>query len=65
MGDKQKQFDFIGKDAIKKLIKDAIDDTTRPKLNFQILGRKSTKNVKSLKVEEVILPTHLTIGDAP
>ncbi len=62
MSDKQQQFDFVGKDAIKKLIKDAIDDTTRPKLNFQILDQKS---IKSLKVEEVILPTHLTIGDEP
>tara|TARA_Y100001937_G_C6988376_1_gene270933 strand:+ start:394 stop:582 length:189 start_codon:yes stop_codon:yes gene_type:complete len=62
MSDKQQQFDFVGKDAIKKLIKDAIDDTTRPKINFQILD---TKKTKALKVEEVILPTHLTIGDEP
>lgn len=62
MGDKQQQFDFVGKDAIKKLIKDAINDTARPKLNFQILDQKSTK---SLKVDEVILPTHLTIGEEP
>ena len=26
MSDKQQQFDFVGKDAIKKLIKDAIDE---------------------------------------
>ena len=62
MSDKQQQFDFVGKDAIKKLIKDAIDDTTRPKLNFQILDQN---NAKSLKAEDIILPTHLTMGDAP
>ena len=62
MGDNQQQFDFLGSDAIKRLIKDAIDDATRPKLNFKIINRKS---VKSLKAEEIRLPSHLTIGDAP
>ena len=62
MSDKQQQFDFAGKDAIKKLIKDAIKDTSRPKINFQI---SSTKKTKTLKVEEVILPAHLTIGNEP
>ena len=62
MSDKQQQFDFAGKDAIKKLIKDAIKDTSRPKINFQILN---TKKTKTLKVEEVILPSHLTIGNEP
>jgi hypothetical protein len=62
MSRKQRQFDFAGSDAIKRLIKDAINDKTRPKLNFQILDQK---HVKSFKAEEVILPTHLTMGDAP
>ena len=60
MSDKQQQFDFETKDSIKKLIKDAINDTSRPKINFQILDRRDRS---SLKVEKVILPTHLTMGN--
>jgi len=62
MSRKQRQFDFAGSDAIKRLIKDAINDKTRAKINFQILDQK---HVKSFKVEEIILPTHLTMGKIP
>ena len=51
----------IKNDVIKKLIDEAMNDKSRPKINFKILGSKT--KTEMFKAEATRLPTHLTIEE--